>query len=268
MVYTLFDATRELAQIIGGAYDGQATAAGSLTSLTDTNNPYEDGYFNGGTMFIPARTGDIPAQSRTITTFISHVFTIASLSSGSVASGCVYTAAAAEFRKHELIQAVNQAIREHGKIEVVKAFAATAGQEVYDVDDEAVIANQIVKVEITTDDDTPYVYQDDKCWRQTALGDSATLEFYGDTSSLENATSIRLTYLDEHAELSDDDDEISPQIPREEVVWGAAVKALRTRYSEVKGDDESVAQLLNEAQQRYAASKTTASRVIIHPAGW
>lgn len=253
--YSLFDATLDLARLVGDVYEGACTTAGSTTTIIDTHLTEPDDFWNGGTVFLPSRNaGAVPAQARIVSDYnlASTVITTEAMSTASAASD-VFSVADKKFPLHILRQAVNLALDELGPFEF-EATWTSDGSQVYDASDSAAIDQRIIGLWVARETSAPYNWQVCRTWRQLPSGSTGRaqqLEFWEGT---EPGTGyiIRVVYEGYMSRLDTDDDAIPNQVHKDTLRWAAAVHAWRWRQMKSRTDEPEAKERLQEAMVQAA----------------
>jgi len=255
MTFTLFDALLDLAEVLpASVYQGTVTT-GAVGSVTDTNQEQPTGFFAGGMLLIESYvvTGPvtIARTAQRITDHTGTVLTFTPVHANAITAATVYYAAKGNWSLQHLLQAINAALRDT-KVLAIREITAD-GDQVYTTTDSAVIANEIMFIEVAQATAEPYNWQPHYNWEQKPEYDStgfqkADLMLEFDPAYLPpDGYLFRIHYLDHHPSVSAGADIISAEINRETLKWQAAVHALRRMAQEVKTDDPTVSQFLNEA---------------------
>lgn len=263
MSYRLYDATLEVARVLGDVYQGTATG-GTTTTLVDSTIPHRSGWFNDpqvGTLWVDHSTVAV----HRITGHTTTTLTFSPAVGVAYANGTVYYAAPGFYPYYVLRQAVNHALRELGPIPMETIVTATADQHEYDNTDNAIFDNQIVEIQVagvtgSTEPDyklrstEPLYYRLHSQWNQVMQSTRYTLIFEDNTAP-DDAYQMRITYLNRHPVLSNATDIIYAGVCNpERIVWQAAVFALKWRFERVGKDDPELVQLLNFAMEQATAA--------------
>lgn len=261
MAYTLFDATLDLARVLEDVFESTATG-GSTTTVIDTAIVEPTGYYNNGPVWLKEQ-----AATRRVTTHTTTTLTFTPAATA-ISAGKLY-AVGSRYPMRVLIQALNAALKDFGKIPATAEITATAEQQEYVTADNAAFTEEIVKVELAENEEAPYDWHEHYNWQQSRTLPRVFV-FDPDKQPME-ARKMRLTYLAEHAALSTDASAISDHIHPDRLKWAAAVHALRWRYQRTKQDEPAVIDLLNEAKQQAQAMATKhplPAFVRLHLARW
>lgn len=245
MGYSFFTAILDLARILTNVHEGVVTTSGSATGLIDTLLLEPNGHYLNGTVWVP--TSGSSGDSRVVTNHAGSRLDFAAVDAA-IDPGDRYMVASPDFPQYLLRQAINTALKEIGKVPRETTFNSQAGETEYDTTDCAYIGNDILLVEVAKGTSSPYYWTDHYRWRQIP-GAPRKLVFDEGTQP-QSVVTIRLTYLDWHAEMTADDDEISSYVNPDLLKWTAAIHAWRWRLQRVKSDEPYMAALLNEAQQK------------------
>jgi len=250
MAYTLFDATLDLSRILQDTFESTSTTNGTTTTLVDTGIYHETGFFSQdprGTLWLKLAT----KASKIVTGHTTTTLTFTPAQSALVASGTSYAVAPGIYPKYALVQAINAALVEIGKIPYEGTEPAVANKESYTVTDNALFDEEIIGVEVASSLTAPYLWKPHYRWRQTVgTATSGARTFTFDEGSVpDGAYTMRFFYLLEHPAVSADSDVISSHIHPNLLKWTAAVHALRWRYIRSVQVDTSVVNLLNEGKE-------------------
>jgi hypothetical protein len=248
MAYTLFDASLDLARILMDVFESVSTAAGTTTTLTDSALVEPNGYYSengGGTIWIKGQS-----LARRVTGYNNKLLTWSPAVTSLVASGSAYAVAGSAYPLRVLVQAINTALREIGRLPLTEDVTPVAEQAEYTVDDNAVFEHEVVRIQLAQAAAEPYNFMPHYYWEQLHSL-PRVLRFQPGYEPLYTYP-MRVTYLAEHAGLVDDDDEISPAVHPDRLKWQAAVHALRWMLQRRGQDDPLVVELLNEANRNAA----------------
>jgi hypothetical protein len=235
----LFDALYDLAFILQDFVRSTATG-GTTSTLIDTVARFEgDDFFDNGTLFI--RSGNLADKALVISNWTlfgpNQTFAFATQGS-SVAAGDIYAAIPKDFPKGLLVESINQALIDIGKLPKTDITLDTVtAQEEYTLPSDV---ENIKRVEIAHSLVTPFNYVPNYNWFER----EGKLVFHTDYEPKTNGYAIRLSYNEPQTEKSADSDVIDDLIDRELLRWTAAVFALRWRMIR---NPEEVANRLNEA---------------------
>lgn len=244
----LFDALWDLAFVLQDFVRGTATG-GSTSTLVDTVGRFEgEDFYDNGTLFI--ESGSLADTSLVISAWngTTKTFTFATQAQA-VAASDIYAAIPKDFPRGVLIESVNQALIDIGKLPKTNVTLTTVStQEEYTI---PAGVREIKRVEIAHSLVTPYLYVPNMNWRER----EGKIVFDTDYEPAVDGYKIRLSYNVDHAKVSADSDTIDDLIHRELLRWTAAVFALRWRMIR---NPEVVGARLNEAllnQSRYMSKK-------------
>lgn len=244
----LFYALYDLAFVLQDFVRGDATS-GSTTTLVDNVGRFEgDDFFDQGTLFM--LSGNLAEQTMVISSWDGTTKTFTFPTQGSpVGAGDDYGAIPKDYPKWLMVEAINQALIDIGKLPNTNTTLTTVtNQEEYtlpaDVED-------IKRVEIAHSLVAPYLFVPHVNWRER----EGKLVFDTDYEPAVDGYKIRLSYNEPHDTVSAGSDLIDDLIDRELLRWSAAVFALRWRMNR---NPEAVGARLNEAllnQNRYMSKK-------------
>lgn len=248
MTDTLFDLVYRTARELGILHEAQATG-GSTTTIVDTSNRTEaSDYWNGGTAFITKDAGGAGAapeeqynrisdfDNGTATITVSPGFTVA------VDAGDYYAVADKRFPMNILIQMVNGALDDLGRIPVTDTSSITiaSSQTEYSLP-AACPADGLRKVYIQnrTDDANDNQWTEVFNWmiEVEATGTAPTLIL---PYQYATGYDLKLVYISRHPQLFGYSDKLSEAIPIERVVYQAAYLALnwwKNHYHQDMYDD-------------------------------
>jgi hypothetical protein len=250
MSYTLWDATLDLARVLLDVHEGMATTTGSTTSLTDTRNGEPSGYYVGGTIWVPARSGPIAAVSKYVSAFAANAFTFDAITN-TISTNDRYMAAGPKFPQYMLKQAINAALREIGPIMTETTFTATANQTEYTATEVSAVAEDILAIDLAASASSPYYWTPHYRWRQVPSASRKLV--FAEGSAPGNAYPVRLIYTAQHGELTADADVISSYIHPDLLKWTAAVHCWRWRMQKVKTDEPDAALMYQDASKALEA---------------
>lgn len=269
MSYTLFDATLDLARTIMEVREGVASANGSTTTLIDSSmgTLYPADYWNEGTIWIPTRTG-AAAQFKRVTDYVSTTYTVTfEALTASITSGDSYRIAPVDFPLYILKQKINAVLRAIGPMPVAATLNAVANQITYSSSDNSIFDEDIIAVEIATDDDTPYGWTPHYHWHQAH---ESSKKFIFDTDEPEEVIPMRITYLSPHTEISVETTVINDQVHPDRLRWQGALECWRWKQMQQHSNDGTITEMLKESQQlaNLEASRHPISRQKIRLARW
>ena len=256
---TLFDVALPVAEIVHVPHRGIASASGSTTTLVDAVRVTQNGYFNGGTMFIIS--GASAGKFSRISGYNQGLFTFDTLTPTSNVAGDRYIAVPAEISLYDIISAINLALLDTGNL--VKEdlnLTVVADQEEYTL---PTGVSNLCRVETTQSTTTPYEYKESKHWDE--LG--GKLRF--DTGYRPGAagTKLRLTYLTPHATVNVAADVIDSQISKASLVHFAVSRVYEEQYKASK-DKKYEAMINKEFQLGQALMNTADVPVVVHGSLW
>lgn len=229
---TLFDATLALAKILGNVRSSTTTAAGTATTVIDSTRTEAAGFWNDGTIWLTSGTDSGKSRKITDWALSGTTFTVPTLTDAP-GSGASYSVIDNAWPQDKLREFVNRALTEIGDIPNYDTSLTTvAYQEEYTLP-AGVLDVRMVEVAASTA--SPYNYQPyHGVWRVTTAG---KLRFNTDCEPGSTGYIIRLTYLDEHAELTADTGAVSSYVHMNRLIWAAAVHAWNWRIQMAKQDE-------------------------------
>lgn len=249
MAHTLFQATLDLARILMDVYESTATG-GSTSTVVDSSIFQPSNHFSDdpkGTLWLKLAT----VASKVITGHTTTTLTFSPAQAGAVVAGDRYAAAPGHYPKYALIQAINAALAEMGKLPYQAQITPTAEKETYTVSDNAVFAEEIIGVQIGNASTSPYAWMPHYRWRQEYTGTGPAMALiFDEGSEPQNTYPMLIYYRTIHPEVKLDSDVIHPSVHPDRLKWEAAVHALRWKYQRTKQDDPAQVALLNEAQDK------------------
>ena len=242
---TLASATLSLAKLVTDVVSGTATG-GSATTLLDTARTEVDDYFTGGTIWF--LSGNNAGKSAKITGWVltTKTFTFVTPDAACAAADR-YSVIPPDYPRHQLIQAINQALEEIGPLPARNTtLVSVAEQEEYTLP-AGVYGVLRVEVQYSTDTDSEFI----RNYNWEEMVSEGKLKFDPGYEPDEDDLVIRLTYqLTQYTELTSDTGAIASQLPVERIVWPAAVHALRWRAGITHDDEGWITRRLNEALAR------------------
>ena len=264
MSYLLHEALKDLATILGNTYRGSFSAvngaagssASSFSSIGDADLAtlsFGAGYWKAGTLFMP------PFTTGGTTYYYSSVVGSGSETGSQIPLSTALTPAtpypdntrfmvlSGAFPRYAMINAINDALREYGRIVKVTTTPVVISQESYT----CTAYPDVRKVEVSSGSAVPYEYKANYNWR---IIESATRQIEFDPGYFPDGSNmlVRITYLDEHDEVVADMNEISAQIVPERLKWTAAEHICNWRYQKVGKNDPGIVDLLNRCAQKAA----------------
>jgi hypothetical protein len=255
---TLFDVALPVAEIVHLPHRGAATVVGTATTLIDTVRATQNGYFNGGTIFIIS--GASAGKFSRISGYNQGIFTFDTVTTLN-GVGDRYAAVLAEISLYDIISAINLALLDVGNL--VKEdiqLTVVADQEEYTL---PTGVSNLCRVETTQSTTTPYEYKESKHWDEIG----GTLRF--DTGYRPGAagTKLRLTYLVPHVTVNVAADVIDSQISKASLVHFAVAKVYEEQYKASK-DKKYEAMINKEFQLGQAFMNSADVPVVVHASPW
>jgi hypothetical protein len=241
---TLFDLTYMVARELGIREESVATANGSTTSLVDTTREEDADFYNGGSIWITRDFGGAGAAPEGEYGIISDwvqttgTFTLRSALSVATGSGDRYAVTPKRFPLHILIQMVNNALLDLGKIPYVDITSITTNASDTEYSLPLAASEDLRQVLLQTQTDNTA----DHAWEVlpgydievTATGTGDKVIFpYG----LPSGRILKLVYVAEHPRLSEYDDKLSEYIPDKRVVYPATLNCLHWYIKHMRGSD-------------------------------
>ena len=239
---TLASATLELARLVTDVITGVATG-GSGTTLLDTARTEVDDYLTNGTIWF--LSGNNAGKSALISDWDLATKTFTFVTPGAAcAAGDRYSVIPRDYPRHQLRQAINQAIQEIGPLPARNTTLTTVAEQ-HEYTLPAGVYN-LLRVELQESTSTDAEWIPNYHWEE--LASEGKLKFDRGFAPCETGISIRLTYQTlQHTELTTDIATIPDYILIERVVWPAAVHALRWRAGQTHSDEPWITGRLNEA---------------------
>ncbi len=236
---TLAEITLQIAEKITNVVKGSATKAGSATSLTDVTRTEASGYFTEGVIWF--LSGDNDGASTRIKNWdeAGKTFRFAA-QSNSVSDEDEYAAIGREYPRERIIRAVNEALDEIGRTPTTDTSLAADGSVSYSL---PAGVSELLRVDVDQG-------SDDEDWQEHRNWYVEGGTLYFDPPDFEpdsDEGTIRLTYLSDHSELSDDTDTLDRHIDDVWLAWAAAEILLEWRNDKRGGQDASVARRLEKA---------------------
>jgi len=234
MTTTLFELTYNVAREITTVREGTATG-GSTTTIADTNERLEpDDYWNRGSAWIlydGAGSAAAPQGEFSIISDFANtggIVTLRTTLTTAVASTDRYALSVKKFPMDILIQSVNRALFDMGKVPTtdITTIDSATNQTEYDLPVAANLDLREVWLETNTDDANDFRWKKQYNWyvQRTAIGTADLLVLpYQWPSDRE----IKIVYVAPHAELYTASAKMSESIPPERIVYKAAYHALK-----------------------------------------
>jgi hypothetical protein len=258
----LFDLTYEVATELGIVTESIATG-GSATTLIDTLNRNEaDDYWNLGSVWITYDAGGAGAAPQgfygNVSDFVNSTSTVTIaqiVPSGqgvtAIAVGDRYAIADKRFPIHNLIMAVNRAVRDVGSIPTVDTTTidTAAAQTEYTLPAAANHDLREVAIEWKDNDANDYQWYPLRNWyiQRTAAGTADTLIF---TEQPPQPRDVRLIYMAPHSALVDFDDNLHEAINYKRIIYKAALHALNHHRMVTRSTDDYLLQTIQDYKQR------------------
>jgi hypothetical protein len=238
----------ELARVLGIVYEGTATG-GSTTTCVDTAMEYPQDYFEDGTLWITSGDADglctkITAHANDTLTFATHTIAVAATNT--------YAAATADFPKFALKNAVLSALRYQPIMKADTSTTTAANQETYTLPTDVA---DVRRVEIATSTSAPYEYETNYHWIEA----NGSLCLYGDLPS--TGYTMRLWYADYHDDIAESGS-VEEGVDLIWLKWASAVNAWRWRIQQIRKDNPTATDMLNEAKTMEAQAMQATRR---HP---
>lgn len=245
---TLASASLDIARIVNRVIEGTATG-GSTTTLIDTAFAYKpdrvnvpaDDYYNGGTIWF--LSGSLNGKSAVIADWARATATVTFATQTASANGAQYALCDLTYPRYVLWQAVNDALANIGGEDKFDTNLSTvANQMSYTLPNNVY---NVIKLEIATSKSSPYRYVEipAQLWHEM----SNTIYFAENRQPTMTGYLIRLTYRIPLAPLTGDNMAIPNLYDPNLVKWLGAAYCYRWRYQQVKQDEPTTAQFLQEA---------------------
>lgn len=245
---TLSSAALDIARIVTRVIEGTATG-GSTTTLIDTAFAYKpdrvnvpaDDYYNGGTIWF--LSGSLNGKSAVVADWARATQTVTFATQTASASGAQYAICDLTYPRYVLWQAVNDALANIGGEDKYNISRTTvADQMSYDLPGGVY---NVLKLEIATSKSAPYRYVEIPAQLWHEMGDA--INFAEGRQPTMPGYIIRLTYRTPLATLSADSGVVPRLYDPNLVKWMGAAYCYRWRYQQVKQDEPTAAQFLQEA---------------------
>lgn len=261
MTETLSNLTYRVARELGIVTWGTATG-GAVGTLIDTNDRTEvDDYWNGGTLWLLRDAGGASAapegELQVVSDFANSTKTVTFRSNMTVApaTGDNYAIADKRFPFSTLVQVVNMALQDAGRIPVVDTSITIADNQTEYTLPAAIYPDNLkrVFVQIEKNDSNDNQWQELFNWwiDVTATGTADTLILPYQWAS---GYKLRLEYIALHPQLNLYSDKLSETVPIERVIYQAAYLALKWWKDKYKQDT------YNDAIQMMQAKAVEMSR--------
>ncbi len=235
---------------LGAVYEGTSTTTGTTTTIIDSNGLTQpDDYWNGSHVIIlDSSTTTIEKVIKRITDYAltTHTLTTEEFSAA-VPSGTRYAILKKRFPLDNVIQAINQALREYGNIPLVDtSLTSTTGIE-YTLP--SGVGANLKQVWMKSGDDDDDSWIEIHNWRveNNLSTNTNTLIF---PTPLDNGYQLKLVYLGEHSQVTSYSDEINAVFGEEQIkgiVYRTAANVLNWR----KNASQSVDPVLLTMIQSY-----------------
>ena len=177
MTYTLFNAALDLARRVGRVWSSTATG-GTVATVVDTKMVHPAGYFAVAADFMGVLFLDltVPAIAE-ISDHVLNTITFTPAQAADIVAGDKYHATPPYYMKHELIQAINQALNELGYYPNYTELTPTVDQDVYTETDNALFGKPVINVERAAQTAEPYGWYAHTQWAYDQQ--AKRLYFYG-----------------------------------------------------------------------------------------
>jgi hypothetical protein len=280
MTWTLANLTYKVAsQIPNFLFEGTATG-GSTTTIIDinsrkTDNEPDDFWVDGTAWILKDAAGASAApegEYSAVQDFTSTTGTITLTSALTVAaaSGDRYAISKRRYSQQLLIQSVNKAIADLGKVWVVDSTSVTTAdsQTEYEI---PIAANQDLRqvwMQFVDDDTNDNRWYELYNWRvqPTTTGSASVLVF---PYQLPADYALQLHYVGEHSALYTYSDKLSDKVPWERIVYRAAWDAMRFKQRSNNAllveQINSLAQLASDAEINHPIVLPELTTRIIQP---
>lgn len=224
----------DVAQAVDDVYSGTVTSA-SANYITDTGMGYPAEYFAGGTCFITSGSAlgnvlEVQTNSETKITFTTTPTT-------TIAAANTFCVATKKFPKWQLRTALQWVLRQF-KIPATTTVTITGGS--------VTLATGVSDVRQVVIDDV----------RNTHWIEIAGYLKFDDTTLTGTAT---IYYMKQHDDVTEATD-IASSVKREYLIWSAAAWLWRRYIQNVKKDDPTALDMLNEAKVNEAAASAKATK--------
>jgi hypothetical protein len=241
----LFDALYSLGFVLIDFSRGVSSAAGSTTTLVDTDNRFEgEDFFDNGTLFITS--GALASTSLPVSDWNGTTKTFTFPTQGSApGAGAIYAAIPKDYPRELMVESINQALVSIGELPTINTVPTIGYQEEY-VLPAGVFDVKMVEVSNSLVD--PYLYVPNYNWHER----EGKLVFDTGYEPKVDGYKVRFSYNEAHAAVNDDSDSIDDLIHPDLLKWAAAVEAFRWRF---KRNPEAVGASLNEALLNFEREK-------------
>lgn len=230
---SLFDLTLRTARSLNIVEEGNATG-GSTTTISDTNDRGEDDtYWDGGTLWLIENDdspGAVPAGEYSVVQSFTNSTATALLRgslSAAIESGDKYAIATNEVPLNVIIQQINQVLREQHVAMQDTSLTFSSEQAEYTISSSTSKGLREVWMQYWQDAGTDrwtMLYN----WRveHNTAGSGDILILPGSAMQM-NGYSLKLIYVDRHAELHESDDILHESIDPDLIIAGAVLGCLR-----------------------------------------
>lgn len=235
---TLIEAALRVVKRVGPVYYGTATG-GSTTTLIDTLNTEQQGYFDDGVIWL--LTGSNPGEWVDVLSFGNGTFTFKSAVTPTIAAGDKYACITQKYwGRMDLRSAVNEACKSISKIFTSDAtLVVVADQEEYTL---PTGVSDVRRVEVAENATSPYSYTTNAYWKE----DNGTLRFHPDHIPDQAAgNKIRVWYAATHPDL---DDTTSLYWSIDDMQWAAVLYLLQQNKIAMNSDNEWVQGMMDKAE--------------------
>lgn len=240
MTETLFDATLQLARAIGVIRTGTADAAGTTSTLIDSNRPESSDDWNGGTLW---HIDDSEFSEITDFDATTGTFTLLDDLTAATVGGDRYAVASAKYPLDWIIDAINQELTMM-RYPVVDTSSITisSGQSEYTLPAAVHDLRQVYYQHHDDADDNQWVKINfDVEKSATGSANKLLLPSYG----LNSGNDIKLVYITRHSAIYNDSDQIDESIKLERIVPQAIVNLLLRYMEDQNTEDRTIGQRIN-----------------------
>jgi hypothetical protein len=257
----LFDLTYGLASELGILTESLATG-GSTTTVVDTVTLTQaDDYWNNGTVWVIWDAGDASAAPQgeyaIVSDFVASTDTATiGAVTVAVASGDRYAIANKRFPLHDLISAINRAIRDIGSIPTVDTTTINTAAAQTEYTPPVAANHDLREVWLQwkmgdANDNQWYKVRNWYMQRAEAIGEiGGTADTLVFPEQPPYPRDVKLVYMAPHAALVSSTDNLYEAIDYRRVIYRAAVHALKHSRMKTRSNDEFLLQAIQDYEQR------------------
>lgn len=237
---TLVESMLLLAKIMSNVYEGVSTATGTTTTLIDADNVLPTEQFAGGTLFL--LSGTYSGECRDVKSFAAGKFTVQKAFTGIVATAINYAAVDKTFQRNALKQAINFVLDTTDLLKF-NSTLIVAGTDEYTLPTDVF---NVKRIEVAGSNTPPYQYQINQFWEEI----NGNILFSPGREPNDTGAVLRVSYVGKHGAIEETGatNKLNDGIDINWLLWSAAAYLWRRYLQNVRKDNPTAIELLNEAK--------------------